>query len=381
MKTLALTTLVLTTSLRMLAQPSAPPSPESTRTRWQMVQPDAKLLIGLDLKTLRESSAGSLVGSQLRGMLPKQAGPAAMFMPMILQALNDIDYVLISASGPLGQNASGQNTSGQNTSGQNQKDPDFVLVMEGRFAQSPLTFLMTGKPQEYHGAKIYDAPTNTAMQKTGFALLNENLLVVGDAKSLRGAIDRHAAPGLSNGLSTNGLETLRARAGQLGQLHDFWIVAPDLASLQAGTPGTPQPMAGIDGVEMGLGLHDGLLFDINILTKSEDMAQMMSQMVTSQLQSAVSSSQIDNAQALELASQVKVSSDGKRVRLSLQLSADELEHQLRALQTNRALAELMERNRPQPELRAEAKPEPAKPVSRKIRIVGLDEGVREIEMK
>ncbi len=369
MKTLALATLAMTGLVT--SSGSAQPAP-----RWQMIQPDAKLLIGVDLKTLRESTTGSFVGSQLRTMLPKQAGPAAMFIPMIAQALNDIDSILISASGPLGPSQTGQS------------QPDFVLVMEGRFAQSPLSFLMTGTPQEYRGAKIYDAPSNAAALKMAFALLNDNLLVVGDPKSLRGAIDRNSSPSPMQA----GLESLRGRAWQLGQLHDFWIVAPDLRSLQAaaGNAGKTAPGGppGIEDVEMGLGLHDGLLFDINVVTESDDVAQAISQMVTSQLQSAVSSSQIDNAQALELASQVKVSSDGKRVRLSLQLSADELEHQLRALQTNRALADLMEKNRPQPELRAEArpkldpvKPAPPKPVSRKIRIIGLDEGVREIEMK
>ena len=305
---------------------------------------------------------------------------------MVAQALNDIDYLMISTNGAMA------NKSAVSSS-------DFLLVMEGRFANSPLSFFMSGTPQDYKGAKVYGVPGKTTGQPSSFALVNANLLVVGDTRSLHAALDRQAAITLPMA-SPN---SLRARATELAQTHDFWLAALDLVGLPFGKI-SPSGTPAIDGFEIAMGLHDGLAFELNVLAQSEAMAQMMSQMVSSQLASAVSSSQIDNAQARELATRLQVNAEGKRVHLSLHLTQDEVEHQLRAAQSNRALADAINRNQPQPELRAAAKPEPreakpgprdAKPESRievvreqpkpapsrKIRIVGLDEGPREIDLK
>ena len=329
---------------------------------WSLGHSDAKVLVSLDLKSLRESAVGQFMSSQMKSQVPQQAGPMAMALPLVMQALNDVDRVFISSPssgpGPAGR----PGTPAANT--------PFLMVMEGRFGPgSPLGFFMTGPAQSYRGVNVYEAPSTgqpsgkTASNNISLALLNESTLMIGDTKSLHSAIDRQ---GQANaGIPAN----LRARAASLSTGHDFWVVVQDSLGALPSNPALAGAASEIEGLEMGLGLRDGFQLDMTLLAKSETTARMMSQFLLAQLQSSLASSQLDNVQAAELASKLQVSSEGKQMRLSLRLSAEELQHQMRALETQRALAKTMS-TQPKPPMTAG-----------KIKIYGLDEGPREIEVK
>lgn len=350
------------------AQPLVPDSPA-----WSLGQPNAKVLVSLNLKSLRESPVGQLLGKQIRSQVPQQGGPIVVALPFVMQALNDVDRVLISspANVPFGPGDPAKEST------------PFLMVVEGRFGPgSPLGFFMTGSPEAYHGVNVYTPPAvgqAKAAKNINLALLNEGTLLIGDAESVHGAIDRQ---GQSNaGISTG----LRARASALSQTHDFWVI---LQESLAGLPSNPA-LAGaaseIEGVELGLGLREGFQMDATLATKSEAMARAMSQFLASQLKSGLASSQIDNAQAAELASKLHISSQGKEMRLSLRLTPEELDHQMRTLQTQHALARTLQsqpKTQTKEQIRLQPQPLPAgdKMAAGKIRIYGLDEGPREIEV-
>jgi len=355
MKTKTAVRLVTALAIAGLASGQTAPRVPNTAA-WNLGHGNAKVMVGLDFKSLRESKLGQLLGSQMRSQMPQQAGPMAMALPLVMQALNDVDRVFIS-SPSVGPGPAGNKTKAAD-------NPPFLVVMEGRFGPgSPLGFFMTGTPKTYKGVNVYEPPATDKTNNMNLALLNEGTLLIGDPASLHGAIDRQ-------GQATGGIPlAMRARASALATGHDFWIVLQDSLGSLPSNPALAGAASEIEGLEFGLGLREGIQLDVMLTAKTEDTAKMMSQMLLSQLQSAVSSSQIDNAQAAELASKLQVSSEGKQLRLRLQLTADELEHQFRAMQTQRSLAQTMQ-TQPKPRMAAA-----------KIKIYGLDEGPREIEVK
>jgi hypothetical protein len=299
---------------------------------WALGHSDAKVLVGLDLKTLRESSAGKLLTSQIGSQLPQQAGPFAMALPLILQALNDVDRISISspATAPGGKTGA---TSGA-TSVDARNSP-FLVVMEGRFGPgSPLGFFMTGKPTAYQGVNLYQPMGAPAASDMNLALLNENTLLVGDGKSMRGAIDHQ-------GQASGGIPAaLRARAAEMANGHDLWIVMHDAFAGQSAFKTAPGgPAAEIEGLEMGVGLHDGMQFDVNLAARSEATAGMLGQMLLMQVQSTIESSQLDNPMAADLARRLQINAEGKVLHVSLRMTQDELQQQIRAVQTQRSLAQ------------------------------------------
>ena len=333
----------------------------------QLSQPNAKLVIGIDLKNLRESPTGKSLRAQLESQmgdlqqqLGQQAGPMAqlgMFAPMLAQLVNDIDYVLISSPG--GPAATSNNA---------QKNPPFLAVVQGRVQTSLLGFVtMTGAPQRYGATNIYQSPGTTP---TSLAFLSQDILLLGDPASVRAAIDRQ------NGTTSALAPALLARANQMAATHDIWFAALDLASFAGGTGMASGPASEINGLEIGLGLRGGMQFDLNLNTKTEASARQFSSLLAMGM--AASGSKSGDPQTAELLNKLRVTTEGTRLSIGLSLTEPEIEQYMRYAQQQRNLARRT--NGAQVTNQPSATPAPpAKPG--KIRIVGLDEGDREIEVR
>jgi hypothetical protein len=133
-------------------------------------------------------------------------------------------------------------------------------------------------------------------------------------------------------------------------------------------------LSDIKAVEAGLSVHDGLHLDVSVSTKSPETAQMLAGLVSQQLRQFPAGT-VDE-QTAELMRKVQVDSEGERARLTLALSKEELERQIQAAQTNRALAAAA----PRPVATVTTIPKEEDRGPKTIKILGLDDGIREIPL-
>jgi hypothetical protein len=355
--------LLLTAALNARAQTNA----------WELGHPDAKLLMGIDLKSLRESSVGQSIRQQMHAQPTATATPSpfqASFQAMALGILDQIDRVFLSSPANAALGA--------------KNNPPFLLVVEGRFPMEQLKPFLQGAARQYRGAQVYRtskpdttkaATIKVATAKadtTSVALLDGGTLLLGDEKSVLAALDRRggALPPAS---------ALLARAQALASTHDFWAIADaPLSKFQpaGASPGNPvasalasQIASQIKGIETGLSLRDGFQFELSLATDSEATALQMSQLVSGQIQMAMLA-QATRPEEAEMVRKIQIGAEGNRMRVNLALTADEFQ-QLQAAQAARVMAAA---STPQPAAR------PAKPATPgKIMIYGLDGGPREIQ--
>ena len=126
----------------------------------------------------------------------------------------------------------------------------------------------------------------------------------------------------------------------------------------------------VKGLDMGLALHDGFQFEMSVAAVSDAVAAQMTQMVQLALLT-----QANNPQAAEISRKLHIATEGNRMQVSLALTKDEFEQQLRAAQAARAQASAASLARPaQPAART------VQPANRgHIVIYGLDDGPRVVQ--
>ena len=322
---------------------------------WELGHPDAKLLMGIDLKSLRESAVGQSLREQMKAQPAARPTPApfqASFQAMALGIFNQIDRVFFSS--PANATASAKN------------NPPFLLAVEGRFPTEQIKPFLQGTSRRYRTAEVYrTSKTDT----TSVALLDGGTLLMGDEKSVLAAIDRR-------GRALPPASTLLARAQALASTRDIWIIADaplsqfELASTSASNPLAAQFASQIKGVDLGVSMHDGVQFELNLATESDAVATQLSQLLSLQIQTSALA-QSNQPGVAEMVRRLHVDADGNRMRVNLALTADEFAQQMRAAQAARAMAAT---TNPPPAAR------PVKPATPgKIVIYGLEGGPREIQ--
>ena len=339
---------------------------------WELGHPDAKLLMGIDLKSLRESTVGQSIREQMHAKPAAIATPSpfqASFQAMAFGILDQIDRVFLSSPANAAVGA--------------KNNPPFLLVVEGRLPMAQMKLFLQGTARPYRGVQVYrttrdtiktsSPKTNTTqMDTTSVAVLDDGTLLLGDEKSILAALDRR-------GRALPPASALLARAQELASTHDFWAIADaPLSKFQpaSASPGNPlasaltsQIASQIKGIELGFSLRNGFQFELSLATESEAAALQMSQLVSSQIQMAMLA-QATRPEEAEMVRKLQIGAEGNRMRVNLALTADEL-RQLQAAQAARAMAAA---STPQPAAR------PAKPATPgKIIIYGLDGGPREIQ--
>ncbi len=336
---------------------------------WELSQPGAKLLMGIDVKSLRESVVGQLIHEQMSKTPPPANGvQSAMQGPMQAMAaglLDQVDRVFVSSSGgpPAVFAATSKN-----------KAP-FLLVVEGRFPMEELQPFLKGKtPRRYRDADVYRlSPTDV----TTFAYIkgaaDGSTVLLGDETSILAALGRR-------GGALVPASALLKRAQTLAATHDFWLISDGpLTGFEPTAAARTNVLAAqlaaeVKGLDVGLALRDGFQLEVSVSAVSDAVAAQMTQLLSSQIQTSLAA-QANQPGMAEIAHKLQIATDGNRMQLSLSMTKDEFAEQLRVAQAMRAQAAAMASSQPTP--RAVRQPKPANPGH--VTIYGLDGGPRVVE--
>ena len=366
------------------------PTAWAAQPAWELAQPDAKVLLGVDVRGLRNSSLADSLPPETRSQMQ---APLAMFHVPGIELLDDIDSVFLSSTGTPAAPAAGApkpGTVGAAVGGAPKASAPFLLALSGTFPDEHLRPLLKGVHPSYRGINVY---RGGGADSTSIAVLDEHTILLGDDKSIFRAIDRRTGAAQAEG-------PLVARARELAASNDVWIVAhDDSGNMQKASGPAAIFAAEIQGVELGLALRDGLNLDINLATKTEVGAQSLATLLTTQMQTAIGS-KMDAAQAAEFWRRIKIGADGKRMQVQLSMTKEELRENIRLAQQQRAASPgaiasasssaagpgSIRMTTPSSTTPVAVSQPPAvsapsgPPKPRTVKIYGLDDGVREIPL-
>ena len=266
----------------------------------ELVPPDTKLVIGVQLRRILDSPFGKSVSAE--------AGPLAGAKFGGVDPLKDIDRVFLASSGA------------------DQKSPS-LIVLTGRFHAQPGT--------SYHGVTVSAVPGHDDQV---FAILDGATALAGDAGLVHAAIDRR-------GKGASAPSQLLARLEAVSARYDFWGIGEHLPP-----GGQNGQMDSVDGFSFGAALRQGLDLSGEVhLRSAADVAKMTPtlKMVEAMIQSPSS------------ATKFHFESQDGTLKVTLQVPEAELKKGLEAQKTflASAIAGQMRTIKPQPaeRPRAEAK--------------------------
>ena len=360
-------------------------SAQSMPTYWRMADPDAKMLLGIDVKAVLNSPAAADWKTQLSkaagGALPLEA--LAMAGPFT-DILSQVDRVFISF--------------GEIPEGVNGKQK-MTAAIQGNFDLAVLRkFLVQqgGVKSVFRGVEIWQS--GKAGDNVMIAFANPQTLAVGDKVSLRKAISQFAVGNAS--IMEN---DLFQRAAALGQNNDIWLAGaiPPPAPAKAGKQKDAgaalaqsmqaQFMKGLESFDLGMRFRKGLDVEVNLYADTAETAKGLSGALETLVQLASSQSQDPAASAF--LSRVRMGTEGQQVQLAASWSTEDLAAMsqtagkslagTKSLGGGPAVSLTASRTMPLGISEPAPPPAPVRPAApRKVRIYNPDDtAVREFELK
>ena len=337
---------------------------ESDPALLRFLHPDAKALISIDWKRLRQSHLGTMIREKWVDSNPAGAIPGAEF-------LDDVDLVLVSSPG------------------RNSADPSaeapVLIALRGRFDLEKVRAVLAShavKPQMFNNTQVY-RPQGKGGKDMAFVLLDPQTILIGDARSVFASLERNTFPAPDPGAGS-----LLSRAAQLDAGYDAWalITTPGvLASdrlMDMFTGGELNAQA--RGVEIGFSLRNGLSIDTSVLFQSESAAKRMASELSRMLRLAIKDKMGEPAM-LDLEKKLKIGPEGTLVKIAVHMTQQELDKNARIFAASHPAAPIAASERAVASVHpsVKASPAPSAPPQEKkvIRIEGLDEGPREIPFK
>lgn len=271
----------------------------STPAVWRYAHPEAKALVGIEWTRLVNSPAGQ----QVREKISESGAPA---IPGI-ELLDSIQSVFISSPG--------------NPPGSTDEQPPAVIAVQGSFDLDQVRALAAqnaAQETEYRSVPFLQTENDEGQPMT-LALVGPQMLLLGDAVSVKAAIDHHETAEADVIDSS-----LYNRARTLSQANDVWIVSELSPTDFTQADGEVPPFLNdIDSIEFGMSLQQGLGAELNLGTASPDSAQSLAGGLQFML-AMMLSSQENSAAGARISEKLQVSTEDTRVHLALQLNNDEL---------------------------------------------------------
>ncbi len=292
----------------------------STPIYWRYAPDEPAMLIGVDWRQASQSNLAGLIG-----------GAAAS-----LDFAEEITNLLVAVEPGAGNKR-------------------FLATASGRFNLAKLRRMAAddgAKATRYRGVEVFSAGG------ADVAVLDGWILLAGDTASVRAALDRGNA-------ATPRESRLWRRAAELASTYSMWIAT---SSLEAFQPAEPSPLSGVRSFDGGIALNRGMEMTFDLVAASEESAVAIEAM----LRGAAGSPALHD---------LAVGREGADVRFTASLDIAQMETGLKAMLAGGAsrrasLTDWLVSGAPPPtQTVAQAAPPPQKRV---IRIVGLDEGTREI---
>jgi hypothetical protein len=331
---------------------------QSDAALWRFVYPNAKALICINWQRIRQSPAGAMIREQWLN-----AGPIAT-IPGI-ELLDDVDRVVISSPG---------NEAIKDTSTGTAVEPaqaPMLIAVGGHFDAARVRQLfrrLGGKAQAYNSYQVY-RPQGPDAKDMAYVLFDAGTILFGDAPSVFAALDRNrfAPPAAEPG-------SIMARGAELDRAYELSLVITTpgimsndrLADLFHAGDWAPDAQ----DFEAGVNLRLGLTADVTVRFASEAAAKQVVAEMTRL--NAIAAKDKAEPQMRDIARKLKFNSDGPAAKISLRLTPQELDKNLRAFAAAHQAPV-------QSEKAASSAPQPSAPVKPGvIRIEGLDDGPREI---
>jgi len=323
---------------------------------WRFIHPNAKALISIDWRHIRQSHVGTMLREKWVDSGPGANIPGVEF-------LNDVDRVVISSA--------------ERNPGDTAGEPPVMIVVRGHFDLAKARRLLAShgaKAQMFNSLQVY-RPQGKNTKDIAFVLLDAQTILVGDSRSIFGSLERNTFP------TAPDANTIPARATELDANYEFWAI------ISASSPMTNDRLMGFftggdlgteaRGFELGVSLKNGLIADNAVMFQSESAAKTMATELSKLLKIAIKEKMGEPAM-VDFGKKLKISAEGAAVKIRLHLTAQELEKN----------AQIFAASHQQPAAPLAGVrpvvtpiPPPEKPEKKVIRIEGLDEGPREIPYK
>jgi hypothetical protein len=322
---------------------------------WRFIQPNAKAIISIDWKHVRQSHVGT--------MLREKWVDTNAVIPGV-EFLNDVDRFLISSGG--------------SNAGDDAAEPPILIVVRGHFDLSRVRKLLVthgARAQAFNSVQVY-RPQGKNSKDMAFVLLDPQTIIIGDARSVFAAVDRIPGPG-----SAADAGPVLARAAVMDSTYEVWALITTPGALAndrlMGLLSGGEVGSNALGYEVGFSFRNGLSAEASVLFESDSAAKRLASELHKMLKTAIKDKMGEPAM-LDLEKKLKITAEGNMVKIAMRVTPQELEKNAQIYAaTHKPPAP------PLTDLRVLAKTasEPPKPERRVIRIEGLDEGTREIPYK
>jgi len=296
----------------------AEPQSASLPTYWRYSHPDAKVLVGIDVRGILNSPLGQKVFQEIKSMGGKWTSSASAEDMDFLQG---IERVFLSAPAQAG-----------NLTGAVQREA--VVVFQGTFDPVRLRRMLgsRGKKQVYKGVELWsESKSPVGGAGAQMAIVSPQVLLLGDSASIRAAIDHHASAD-----PNRAYDPVFLRATEMAPLYEIWFVGNVPPKSLTGSQGSASagPMAAFDNVqsfEAGISIKNGMQLQFNLNTPTPAEASKIAQGLAGMMMFATAA-QADTPELGELLKRVKFGSAGAQVQVSAAWSQADLESGMRQMQ-------------------------------------------------
>ncbi|MCC6540267.1 MAG: hypothetical protein IT162_22160 [Bryobacterales bacterium] len=329
----------------------------------RFVHPEARALAGLDLKRLLTSPLGKMLGAQIEGTGWKQKASAQG-----LDFAADVERVIVSSPG----DASGKQAALS-------EEAPFIASMQGKFQIEKLRKALIAKKAArlvHQGAEVWMPPKS----EMAIAIVNSQLLVLGDRQSLRATLDAAYSPEIEGED-----QPARLRAGELSAQYDLWISSEaSLDGLKDSLGEQGNMLAGVDQFELGVSLRAGLEADVNLHMKSqEDLNKLGMILSGAKAMMAMSARDKKQPELASLAEKIKVGTSGDRLVASLKFTEAEIARGMADAmgKPKKPAAAVETASAAEPTAAAPAPAAPKPPAPLVVRIFNAEGGTRESQLR
>jgi len=316
---------------------------------WRYAHPDAQFLCGVEWNSISGSEVAKTLQAELTGGKSSFHG---------LEFVKQLDRVLISSPGK------------QEWPGVNRPAAaSLLMVIQGKFDWTVLrkkTTIKRYKTVEWLVPK-------DASEEMQIGVMNPETLLLGDRRSLTGAIDR----GLDSNAANRG--SLFDSAAGVSATDPLWFTVTSPATLTHAQGFAAKFANDIRQISGGVQFRDGLNLHVDL--KTDQPRQAAKLLATIQAMMTLQLAAANGPGPASLLHQIKAAQTGASVQLALAMTTGEIQQMLKSVKGGLSSGAWMSAaaNFNPSQTRSTLSPAHTKPPEKQvIKIVGLDSGPREI---